>query len=585
MLNRPAPRARWLALLLAMVLLAAACGGDDDGGGGGGQSSDTTTGGGAQTTTTVTEDETPVPGGKLVYGIEADTSTPWTPSKELCAISCHMVNRSVYDPLALYGQDGQVVPNLAESIEPNDDFTVWTITPRQGVMFHDGTPFDAAAICNNLQRQANSFLTGKVFLNVAKNATGPACGDASLSALTGNYSIELTPDGSAVTITMVTPWTHFPIYLVGQVGYMASPAWLAAADADPTLETRPVGTGPFVFKSYTPGGSFVATKNPNYWRKDEGLPYLDEIEFRVLVDIQSRKAALESGEVDIMHTSNGDTIAEFRGRDDFNMIESDEFGETSYIMLKVDDPSSPLSDVRVRRALAYATDNELLARERGAGVAKVANGPFSPSQLGYLDDTGYPTYDPTQAKALVDGYEAEKGPINFEFATTNDPYNLETNQLIQSMWQAVGVDTTIKQIEQGQYILTALQGQFQAFGWRNHGGVDPDAQRIWWHSDYIEPVNALGLNFGRINDPVIDENLDVIRTSNDDAERKTAAENINRQFGDQVYNIWNTWTVWGIIYNPRVHNVTNFILPDGSPDITGAGIAGTHQVSQIWVDQ
>jgi len=185
----------------------------------------------------------------------------------------------------------------------------------------------------------------------------------------------------------------------------------------------------------------------------------------------------------------------------------------------------------------------------------------------------------------VNEYEAEKGPIQFEFATTNDPYNLETNQLIQSMWQAVGIDTTIKQIEQGQYILTALQGHFQAFGWRNHGGVDPDAQRIWWHSDYVEPVDALGLNFGRISDPVIDENLDVIRTSNDDAERKTAAENVNKQFGSQVYNIWNTWTVWGIIYSPRVHNVTNFILPDGSPDITGAGIAGTHQVSQIWVDQ
>ena len=81
---------------------------------------------------------------------------------------------------------------------------------------------------------------------------------------------------------MKRSWVPFPIYLTGQIGYMASPTWMKAADADTALEAKPVGTGPFVFKDYKPGESFDATKNPNYWNKP--YPYLDEVEFRVIPD-------------------------------------------------------------------------------------------------------------------------------------------------------------------------------------------------------------------------------------------------------------------------------------------------------------
>ena len=74
----------------------------------------------------------------------------------------------------------------------------------------------------------------------------------------------------------------FPIYLAGQLGYIGSPTWLKAADADPTLEPKPVGTGPFIFKDYKPGESFTATKNPDYWNKP--YPYIDEYETRVIPD-------------------------------------------------------------------------------------------------------------------------------------------------------------------------------------------------------------------------------------------------------------------------------------------------------------
>jgi len=560
------PTRRWLrllALLLGLSLFAAACGDDDGGGGTAAPGED-----GEETTTTEAVDEgEPQPGGTLVYGLEADTTTPWTPAKSVCAISCHMVMRSVFDPLTLYGEDMTAQPNLLESFEANEDNTEWTLTPKQGITFHDGTPFDAAAIVANLEAHRASFLTGKALLNVASTA--------------------VSPDGASAIVTMNEPWARFPVFLAGQIGYMASPAWLEAAAADSSLEAKPVGTGPFVFESYEAGGSFVATKNADYWRADEGLPYLDRIEFRVLADGQARKNALLSGDIDMMHSSNGEIIKELREDDSIELSETDSFGETGYTLMNVGNPESHLSDVRVRRALAMAVDNQVLLDRRNGGVGKVANGPFNPDQLGYLEDTGYPEYDPEGAKELLDEYKAEKGidTVEVSYTTTNDSLSLQTAELLKQFWEQVGFSIPLAQIEQGQFIVTALTGDFEMFAWRNHGGVDPDAQRIWWHSETADDPPALALNFGRIKDDVIDENLDTVRASTDDAEVQAAAEAINKQFGEQVYNLWHTSTVWGIAKKPSVNGLDTFTLPDGQPTIFGNGIGGSHQIAQLWVEQ
>lgn len=554
---------RLLALLLGLAMVAAACGGDDDTAEGGDD------GGDGPTDSEPDESEAgdPVPGGKLVYGVEADTSTPWTPANSVCAISCHMIMRSVFDTLTLFAEDGSVKPNLLESFEPNDDFTQWTLTPKSGITFHDGTPFDAAAIKANLDAHLASFLTAKALLNVE--------------------SVELSEDGAAAIVNMKSPWNRFPVFLSGQIGYQASPQWLAAAADDPTLAAAPVGTGPFVFESYEVGGSFIATKNADYWRADEGLPYLDEIEYRVLADGQARKNALLSGDIDIMHTSAGLVISDLREEPDIELTESSSFGETNYTLMNVGNPDSPISDLRIRKALAMAIDNEVLVERRGAGIGQVANGPFSPDQKGYLEETPYPSYDPEGAKALVDEYKAEMGvdSVDIAYTTTTDPANLETAELVKQFWDQVGLNVQLAQIEQGSFIVTALTGDFEMFGWRNHGGVDPDSQRIWWHSETADDPPALALNFGRIKDDVIDENLDKLRQTSDEAEITAAAEAINTQFGEQVYNLWSSWTVWGIAKDPKVNGLDSFLLPDGSPEIYGNGIGGSHQVSQLWIGE
>jgi len=599
--QRPWVRRRpWLGAFLVLMLAAAACGGNDG---------DDDDAGDANQDTSGDEGE-PVQGGTLVYGLEADTANGWAPYRTSCATSCYIPFTAVSDSLFAVNDDGEIVPLLAESVDHNDDYTEWTITLKDGIKFHDGTPLDADAVKFNIETCVGSPLTGAAYASV-----GP-----------------ITASGQTVTIaTKNGPWVALPAYFgYGACGYMFSKDWLSSlpdvphrspnnpfydaalaatpADGDPAA---PIGLGAFKFESYEPGNgnSFRAVRNEDYWRGPNGitgenLPYLDAIEAVASVDIDSRANALRSGEFDIMHTANAETIAELMDDDSVETVTSDRYGETNYIMLNTAqgtnlmtgaqiDPQganadNPMLNLHCRRALAHGIDLDRLAEERGGGISTPANGPFPPGSRGYLEDSGYPAYDIDEAQAEMDTCLSDLGTdsISFDFNTTNDPFNVETNTLIVSMWQeAFGdeVNATITPIEQGQYIGIALLGNFDVFAWRNHGGTDPDQQLLWWISAASAPIGSQALNFGRFSDEVIDENLITIRTNPDEDARTEAAENINKRFGEEVYNLWTSWTIWGISSQPYVNDQVLNTLPDGSKGIELA-FAGRHQLNQIWCD-
>ncbi len=559
------------AIAVSFGLLAAACGGDDGGSSSGGGGGDTTAAPSETTAPTPAtqppaDTETPVPGGKLVMGVEADTSSPWTPSAMVCAISCHMVARTVYDTLMIPGSDNLPQPYLAESVTPNADFTEWRITARSGVKFHDGTDFDGAAIVDNITRHQSALLTGTALLDLA--------------------SIEVDPaDPMTAIATTKKPWATFPWFLTGQVGYMASPTWLAAADADPTLQSQPVGTGPFVYADYKPNEYYRGTKNPEYWNAP--YPYLDEIEFIPIVDGLKRRDALKAGDVDVIHTGNGEVITEFRGSSDVSTIEITKNGETAYSLMHVTKEGSPLTDRRVRCALANATDNATVNEVVSFGVNQLANGPFSPGQVGYLEDTGYPlVQDMAKAQELIAEYKAENpGELKIALATTTDATNLVIANFQKDWFEEAGIDeVTIDQIDQANFIVTALLGNFEIFQWRNHGGVDLDQQYFWWHSSSALDVGTLSLNFGRIRDAQLDALLEENRASTDPVRKQEIAEEVNRLFATECYNLWGSYQVWMIAHKPEFKGfaAANLILPDGMEALEGAGITGTFYPATVW---
>jgi peptide/nickel transport system substrate-binding protein len=547
----------------------------------------------------------PVKGGALTYGLEADSANPWAPYRVSCATSCRAILKSVSDPLFSEKEDGTPVPVLVESVEHNADYTQWTLHIRDGIKFHDGTPLDGAAVKFNMETCQYSPLTG--------------------SAFTAIDHIDASGQDVVVT-TKGGPWVALPSFYIdhGPCAFMFSPKWLGSlpdvpqrndkvpvydaalaatpADGDPA---KPVGLGAFKFESYTPGNgnAFKAVRNPDYWRGPNGitgeqLPYLDEIDWVVAVDEDTRANSVRSGDFDLMMTSMGDTINQFLDDDAFKVDASTKFGDTGYIMLNTaegttTDPEgknakSPLLNLDCRKALAGAIDLDRIKDERSAGLAPPANGPFPPGSIGYLKDTGYPKFDVATAQADMDKCLAALGTdhIEFSYNTTNDPFNVETNTLIISMWtDAFGdkVKATITPVEQGQYIGLGLTGVFQALAWRNHNGSDPDEQRVWWSSAAASPIGQLALNFGRFKDPVIDKALDTIKSNPDPAARKAAAEEVNKEFGSQVWNLWLAWALWGIIQQPYVNGVPDNKLPDGTEGL-GLAYQGLHNVNQLWCD-
>ena len=226
-------------------------------------------------------------GGTLVVSGEAEVANPWTPAAMQCDSYCQQRARTFYDPLAAYGADLEVHPFLAESIEPNADFTEWTVKLREGISFHDGTPLNADAVIYNLQATGTGVLVAGALTDVAKV---PSQADPNVMELKIEKDGHLTFTiftGKGGDPTKPVPWVDFDAYLAGQWGLIASPTWLEAVKADPAWRPSPSAPGPFIFESYAPRDRLVVTKNPDYWMQDsEGrqLPYLDRIEFRVIED-------------------------------------------------------------------------------------------------------------------------------------------------------------------------------------------------------------------------------------------------------------------------------------------------------------
>jgi peptide/nickel transport system substrate-binding protein len=538
-----------MGVFLALGLVAVGCGGGGDSGGGGGDNA--------------ADAGTPQPGGKVVYGLEAETADGFCLPEAQLAISGIMVARTIYDTLTRPDAEGKYEPWLAKSVEPNADYTQWTITLRDGVKFHDGTDLTAEVVKNNLDAYRGAYPTRKpllftfTFQNIA--------------------SVDVV-DPATVTVTMKEPWVAFDAYLYGsgRVGMMAQ----SQLDDTQSCAEKLVGTGPFMLDEWVPNQKLVAKKNPNYWAKDnEGrqLPYLDEIEYRPIVEVDQRVNALQSGEINAMHTSDPSTIADLRGTadsGDINLTESTDFGEVTYVMLNSSKP--PFDNIKARQALAYAFNFDDYNQIRGKGILTRATGPFAPGNVGNLDDSGFPTFDLDKAKELVQQYEDETGQkLKFTYTTTQAASTVADAQFLKEQAAAAGMDVEIVTVDQSTQIDSAIQGNFEAIGWRNHPGGDPDEQYVWWQSTF--PTN-----FGRIKDSDIDNLLEEGRTTPGDAQRKTIYEDLNKRFASQVYNLWNYYTPWVVATANNVHGVLGEGPTSAKPF---PGLAVGNPVTYMWVDQ
>lgn len=509
-------------------------------------------------------------GGTLTYLLEAESDT-WDIPGANCAVSCITVMNAVADTMTIVNEDGGVEPFLLEDFIVNDDFTEFTLVMRDGVTFHDGTPADGAAVHRNMIEMASGTLQGQVFFDLLNgtplNANNPGAVED---------SIVLNDDGS-VTVSFNKPFATFGNNLAGRTGWLIAPSFW---DSETRAGDLMVATGPFIMDEQVRGEVTRLVANPNYWRMGEDgapLPYLDGVDFRPNPDVSTRRATMQSGDADVNHDSFGENRAFWEGEwieDGNGLVETDPAREVGYLMFNNSVP--PFDNPDVRRALALCTDRNEYLTFRSPGNS-LANGPFAEGSFGYIEDPGFPQFDPDAGNALFD----EIGrPDVINYGTTDAPANLLTAELFADMWNRnCGLNVAIDQFAQAELITRAITGQFEVFAWRNHGQGHPGLELVWWHSRHAE---GLALNFGRIVDPAMDELLFESWTTVDPAELDEIAKQINELFADQVYNLWLETTEWSIPYRDGVHGLQHITLESGNRN--QQAVAGRVEVDEAWIE-
>lgn len=288
--------------------------------------------------------------------------------------------------------------------------------------------------------------------------------------------------------------------------------------------------------------------------------------------------ALESSQLQALHTNDAPTIRAVRSQVDAGALEqenTDRFSEVSYLMFNTS--KAPFDSLTARQAVAKALNRDEMQSVLFMDQMKIASGPFAPGVAGYLEDTGFPAYDGEAAAALAEQYEQETGsPLEFSLSSSSSGETLQITSFIQDQMAKAGIKVTLDPIEQSQQISTALGDDWQVQYWRNHPGGDPDTQYYWWYGG--SPVN-----FGKFDDPEINALLDEGRSMPDQPERDKVYQEVNRLFAQKLYSVWTNWSNWTIATSPQVGGVLGPDLPDGSAPFPG--LATGHPVSGMWIDQ
>lgn len=358
----------------------------------------------------------PVDGGSFTFG-------EWVQPPSLDPVKYYVTGAvggtefaAVYDPLLRYDPvSGEYEPQMAKSVEPNGDFTEWALTLREGVEFTDGTPFDAEAVKFNIDRVVAAKASNYDFINEYIE------------------SMDVSDPGKVV-FKLKKPWPGFEFLLASNVGYIGSPT--AIKKDENGYSTKPVAAGPFMVESYVAGDSIVLKANPDYW---DGKPHLDSVKFVPVAGDADRWGQLTNHDIDAAFFRDFEygQKAVDAGYPGFMNLSN---GGWALAINNAEGRAG--SDVRVRQAIAYAIDPEVLKQRFLNGYGVAGKDLFLPWSKWSSDVKGL-AHDPEAAKKLLaeakaDGYD---GKLVMPYsAGTADNYALA----VQAMLNSVGFDVEIE---------------------------------------------------------------------------------------------------------------------------------------------
>ena len=583
----------------------------------------------------------PKMGGTLTVGTLSDVPNyhVFNGSQGKMDASGFCVANALYDPLFVMSANGKVaLPMLALSARPNANYTVWTVALRQGVTFTNGDPFNADVVVANYQAAAADATVGTAIRPIIASVT-------KVDAYTVNYN-------------MLIPFSTFPTSLAEQqIAYMAHPSSFSS-----TFTGTPVGTGPFKVSSWQVGVKSVFVKNKNYWRVDahnRSMPYLNSIVFKTIPDPASRNQALQSGAVDMILQQDGtqiNALKKMKGVSLLTDLNAPRDPSISCLILNTTgtmnqyfawagffasvgvpgalpyllkgqavptpvqfavfegttgavDPSTGqwntklkpvLNDPTIRQACAMAINRKTYLKVIDGNVGLVADGLYRKSSPLYRNP-GYPAYNPTKAKALVDAYKSKNGVSSVSFVidiVSGSSTSQKVFSFIQQQLSAIGITVTARADVQSSLINNVIYGTYDCSQWNQFGGVDPALNYVWFLS---QPATAglaaggLGLsalpagtfiagavNFAHQADPLVESSLlTALASKSGSAAYKSAWATVNSQFSKDVPYLWldtlvNAWAARSNVQNwasgTAGDGTTRCLSPDG----------GSARWDQVW---
>jgi ABC-type transport system substrate-binding protein len=437
-----------------------------------------------------------------------------------------MVQRQIFQGLFDFDENCVIVPELAESYEVTENSTVWTIQLRQGVKFHDGTPFNAEAVKINFERAMNpeaTYVRRTLFTDIS--------------------NIECVSEYE-VRITLKKPFGAFLANLAHYGGKFHSPASLTLYGDD--VSRNPVGTGPYKFVEWIPGDRIVMGRNDDYWGDK---PYFKTIVYKPVPEDASRVMMLESGDVDVIYPVAVQDIARL-SQDDRFTVKS--VPSMTNLHFQINMTRKPLDDKRVRQALNYAIDLNAICANIYQGQAVPLDSPISPALWGHYAVGAYP-YDPEKAKALLAEAGIEPGELTLKMYIPEGRYLMasEVAEAVVNYLKDVGVNVDLTKYEAATYWDFFKKGPAEAthdllmLGWAP-STADPDwGMRPMFHSSMKAPVNWNSSFYGT---PEVDRLLELGMTASTPEERLAAYEDVQKIVMEDApwiflaaYNVTGAW--------------------------------------------
>ena len=514
-LRRQGAIALGLAGLLAGIT---ACGGDSGGG----------TGSGA----------TPGSGGDekkstFVFGTESDPV-----SMDGAYVSdgpSLRVVRQLFETLVTTEEGGtEIVPGLAEEWESDTAGTAWTFKLRDGVKFHDGTDFNAEAVCANFDRWYN-------FKGVQQSASVSYYWQTVFSGYANNESEDLSEslyksceatDATTAVINLTSPSASFLSGLALASFSIASPDALTKFEADKVTGTgeeprfegtfgtkNPIGTGPYQLEAFEPDNRLVMKRFEGYWGDKAKI---ERVIFRPIPDGPARRQALEAGEIqgyDLVGPEDADALKSAG----FQILPRPAFN-VGYVGFNTAKP--PFDNLKIRQAVAHALNRQALVDAKYPPGSEVAKQFMPPELFGYAQDVPEYAYDPAKAKQLIQ--ESGVDPtIEFWYPTNvSRPYMPapEANfQAFQADLTAAGFKVVPKSAPWNPDYLNAVDS--------GQTGM----RLLGWTGDFGDPDNFIGTFFRTSQpawgplEPSIYSDLDAARREPDQAKRTTLYEAANKK--------------------------------------------------------